>query len=236
MSANALLGALRRGGNGLSLRASGLRKRRGPWRSRAGILLSGVLLILANAGVLVSYNAFYDVRVRGLARTREDLTKRREEARAAVESVQAAEKRLEDVKNGLETFYGTVLGSRRERLAPLIEEIQDITRKAGFVPATIGYTEDPIPGAERIALTFQVQGRYPDVKKLLYAFESNPGFLVLEAVNLNADEAEDNLRLSLVVAHYFRSESPSARRPARSARAAAPRKPTPATKESGGLE
>jgi hypothetical protein len=236
MSANAVLSALRRGGNGLAFRASGLRRRRGPWRSRAGILVAGVLLILANAGVLVSYNAFYDVRVRGLAQTREDLTKSREEAQAAVKSVRAAEKRLEDLKNDLETFYGTVLGSRRERLAPLIEEIQAITRKAGFVPATIGYAEDPIPGAERIALTFQVQGRYPDVKKLLHAFESNPGFLVLEAVNLNADEAEDNLRLTLTVAHYFRSESPSAKRPGRSSRAGAPRRPTPAAKETGGLE
>jgi hypothetical protein len=90
---------------------------------------------------------------------------------------------------------------------------------------------DDSAGAERLALTFGVQGRYADVKKLLYSFENNPRFLLLENVSVGTDDREpDVLRLNLVVAHYFRPDGSSPRRGPRAAaaRAAAPRPAAPA--------
>ena len=68
-----------------------------------------------------------------------------------------------------------------------------------------------------------MQGRYADIKKLLYSFESNPRFLLPENVALATDEAQpDALRLNLTVAHYFRPEGVAPRPAARRGRRRGP--------------
>ena len=88
----------------------------------------------------------------------------------------------------------------------------------------------------RLALAFTVQGRYVDVKKLLFSFENNPRFLLVENVGIGTDDAQpDVLKLNLVVAHYFRPEAGGARRTTRTGAprsgaarpAATPAKPAP---------
>ena len=82
------------------------------------------------------------------------------------------------------------------------------------MPGQISYSFDEVGTATRLALQFTVQGRYADVKKLLFSFESNPRFLLLENVAVATDDREpDVLRLNLTVAHYFRPDDPAARAP-----------------------
>lgn len=199
------------------------------WRSRA-LLIAGLALVLAaGIAILVTYHGFYDARVRALEATRADLAARRDEAAVAAANVKATELRLRNVQKELETFNKDVLGTRKERLAALIEDVYALTQKAGLVPGQIGYTLGDSAGATRLALTFSVQGRYADVKRLLFSFENNPRFLLLENVAVSTDDREpDVLRLSLVVAHYFRPEGASPRRGARAsaARPAAAARPT----------
>ncbi len=177
------------------------------WRSRAALFIALGVLLLANVAVLVVYRVFYDVRLAALEETRHSLAERRDQARAAVEGAREAERRLVELKKGLDAFYGDVLGTRKKRLASLLEDVDGITRKAGFSPPTITYAEDAVPGAERMTISFQVEGRYADIKKLLYAFETSPGFLVPERVQVALDEnAPDVLRVSLAISHYFRTD------------------------------
>ena len=217
-------------GNGSVGRARSL------WRSRAALFALLGFLLLANGAVLVVYHGFYDSRLASLAATRADLTARRDEAKAALARSEETERRLVALKTGLETFYSETLGSRKERLASLIEDIDDITRKTGFMPPTVTFNEDAVPGADRLVVSFRVEGRYADIKQLLYAFETSPTFLVPERVQVTLDEnAPDILRVALSVAHYFRAEGPRlTRRTARVAEAARPAEaaaPTgPATK------
>jgi hypothetical protein len=71
-----------------------------------------------------------------------------------------------------------------------------------------------------------VQGRYIDIKKLVFSFENNPRFLLLENVALVTDDSQpDVLRLNLTVAHYFRPDAFAA--PRRVARPAARPAATP---------
>jgi Tfp pilus assembly protein PilO len=189
---------------------------RSPWRARAGVFLVLGLLLLANAVVLVTYRIFYDARFHALSETRDELTKRRDAARNATTKVLETERRLAELQKDLEVFHKDVLGARKERLAALIENVYALTGKAGFSPSQIGFAEDAVPGAERLSLSFSIQGTYKDVKKLLHAFESDPGFLVLEQVGVGTDDNQpDVLRIALSVAHYFRSDVPSAPRRAR---------------------
>jgi Tfp pilus assembly protein PilO len=173
------------------------------------------------------------VRLRALEASRAELAGRRDEALAAAERVKATEKRLRTVQKDLESFNKDVLGTRKERLAALIEDVYALTQKAGLVPGQIGYSLSETAGVDRLALSFSVQGRYADVKRLLFSFENNPRFLLLESVGVATDDREpDVLRLNLVVAHYFRLETPAVRRVARAGAPgpSAPRPaPTPAT-------
>lgn len=215
--------ALRMPVNGL-LRSRG--PARSPWRNRAGLFLVLGFLLAANTAVLVTYRIFYDARFHALSETRDDLTKRRDDAKAAATKVIETEKRLAELQKALEVFHRDVLGARKEKLAPLIENVYAITAKAGFSPSQIGFAEDAVPGAERLALTFNIQGRYKDVKKLLHTFESDSGFLVLEQVGVATDDNDpDNLRIALTVAHYFRTDAPSAPRRPRTPVRAAEKKP-----------
>lgn len=196
-----------------------------PWRARLPLfLVLSVLLVLATA-VLIGYHAFYDERFKALEKTRAELEARRDEAAEAARRVVKTEERLRALERDLESFNRDVLGGRKERLAAVIEDVYLLTQKAGTVPSQIAYAFTEAGSATRLGLTFVVQGRYSDVKKLLFSFESNPRFLLPENVALATDETQpDALRLSLTVAHYFRPDgTPAPRRSGRApARAAAP--------------
>ena len=212
-----------------------------PWRARLPLFaFLSVLLVLATA-VLIGYHAFYDERFKALEKTRAELEAKRDEAAEATRRVVNTEQHLRALERDLEAFNRDVLGGRKERLAAVIEDVYLLTQKAGTVPSQIAYTFTDADSATRLGLTFAVQGRYADVKKLLFSFESNPRFLLPENVALVTDETQpDVLRLNLTVAHYFRPDgSPAPRRAGRaavppSAAQAAPSapKPTPAL---GGL-
>ena len=212
-----------------------------PWRARLPLFaVLSVLLVVATA-VLIGYHAFYDERFKALEKTRTELEAKRDEAAEAARRVVKTEERLRALERDLEVFNRDVLGGRKERLAAVIEDVYLLTQKAGTVPSQISYAFAEAGSATRLSLTFAVQGHYADVKKLLYSFESNPRFLLPENVALATDETQpDVLRLSLMVAHYFRPDGapaprragraaarPSAAQPARPAA-----KPTPA---SGGI-
>lgn len=202
-----------------------MRRVRSVWRARALPFAVLALLVAANVAFLASYQLFYDARLDDLKGTARDLEGKRDAAREAAEKVKAMGARLESLQNGLEQFYRESLGTRKERLASVIEDVYAITGKAGMRPDDIAFAEAEIPGAERFQLTFAVAGPYPEIKKLLAAFESNPQFLVLEAVGLASDGGggsgrggsaaatfasdPDALKVALTVAHYFRSETAS---------------------------
>jgi hypothetical protein len=184
------------------------------------LVILGALLAI-NGALLVSYNVFYDDRLQTLLKTRADLGARFDEARRDLQKAEESERRLADIQVRLEDFFSATLGSRRERLAPLIEEIYSMTRKAKLRPKTIDYSESDAPGAEEIRFAFALEGPYAGIKGLLAGFEASPSFLVVEglSVNLNEDQP-DVLRVSMSLVHYFR---PEAARKAKKGRASAPK-------------
>lgn len=205
--------------------------RRSPWRARLPLFAVLAVLLVAATAVLIGYHAFYDERFQALERTRKELAAKRDEAAEATHRLVKTEERLRALQRDLEDFNRDVLGGRKERLAAVIEDVYHLTEKAGTVPGQISYSFDEAGTATRLALHFTVQGRYADIKKLLFSFESNPRFLLVENVALATDEVQpDALRLNLTVAHYFRPDDAGApRRTARAVRSAgrAKAEPTP---------
>jgi Tfp pilus assembly protein PilO len=202
-------------------RAGGIR--RSPWRARLPLFAVLAVLLVAATAVLIGYHAFYDERFKALERTRAELAAKRDEAAEAARRDVKTEERLRALQRDLEDFNRNVLGGRKERLAAVIEDVYQLTEKAGTVPGQISYSFGEVGTATRLALQFNVQGRYADIKKLLFSFESNPRFLLPENVALGTDDVQpDVLRLNLTVAHYFRPDDSAApHRVTRAARGAA---------------
>lgn len=194
------------------------------------VLFSVLLLVLAaNAVVLVSYRTFYDERLRGLRSEQESLEKARDRARAAAEAATASERRLFETQAALNAFFNDTLGKREERIVPLIEEIYRTTRAAGLRPDAISYASADEPGTDALTLTFNVAGPYASVKRLLSELERSPRFLVVEQLALGGGSVDDPdiVRISITVRNYFR---PGSLRPIREVRepgrAARPRGPS----------
>jgi Tfp pilus assembly protein PilO len=204
--------------------------RRSPWRARLPLFVVLAVVFVAATTVLIGYHAFYDERFKALEKTRAQLAAKRDEAAEAARRIVKTEERLHTLKRDLEDFNRDVLGGRKERLAAVIEDVYHLTEKAGTVPGQISYSFDEVGAATRLALAFSVQGRYADIKKLLFSFESNPRFLLLESVALATDDVQpDALRLNLTVAHYFRpDDSAAARRVTRVTRRPDRKGPAPA--------
>ena len=223
------LGAARAALSRALARVSG-RARGSAWSARAPLIAALAVVLLADVAVLVTYHGFYDARFRALEATRAELTEKRNALSEATAKVQATETRLKTLQKDLDTFNRDVLGTRKERLAALIEDVYSLTQKAGLVPGTIAYAFDETSGVDRLALTFSIQGRYADVKKLLFSFENNPRFLLVESVAVSTDDsAPDVVRLNLVVSHSFRPDTPGARRTTRAGAArTGTSRPTPA--------
>ncbi len=168
-------------------------------------------------GVLLSYRAFYDVRLQALVSGQASLEARRDEARRQADEAIAAERKLFETQERLTTFFSETLGERRERIAPLIEEIYRTTREAGLRPDQIGYGSVDEPGTDSLSMTFSVAGPYTDVKRLLAGLEKSTRFLVVEQLSLSggSEDDPDVVRVSITVTNYFR---PGSLRPIRTVR------------------
>lgn len=182
----------------------------GAWtmlRGRRVLFVALGVLILLNAAVLVSYQSFYDVRFRSLLETQQQLRSRRDAARKAAENAQGAEARLAAAQQALDRFFNDSLGTRKDRLASFIEEVYATTRRVGMRPDSISYAGRDEGGTDSVTVTFNVSGRYADLKKLLADFEKSPRFLVLDQVSLTSDPAvPDTVSVSLRLTHYFRPD------------------------------
>jgi hypothetical protein len=193
------------------------------WKSRFPAFAVLGALLAANLVLLVAYNLFYDDRFRTLVKEEKDLSARHDEARQALRKVEESQQRLVKAQATLEDFFAGTLGSRQERLAPLIEEIYRMTRKARLRPKNITYSEADSGGAEEIRLAFSIDGTYAEVKGMLAEFETSPSFLVVEGVSVGLNEEQpDLLRVGVSVVHFFRPDAARPQRKSRVTRAAAP--------------
>ncbi len=187
------------------------------FRDRKVLFVVLLLALAGNAIALVSYRTFYDERLRALVSEKESLEKKRDDTRRRAEKAEAQERKLFETQEALTAFFSETLGSRKERIAPLLEEVYATTRAAGLRPDAISYTSMDEPGTDSLTMTFSVAGPYRDVKRLLSGLERSKKFLVVEQLGLTggAETDPDAVRISITVTNYFR---PGSLRPIRTVR------------------
>ncbi|PLX82234.1 MAG: hypothetical protein C0614_06165 [Desulfuromonas sp.] len=90
----------------------------------------------------------------------------------------------------------------------LIEELMELSSLAGLEISQIAYKPEQAgeSGLLRYALTFNVGGRYEQLKRFIHAMEQSPRLLIISGIGLqSSDEGGVSLRLSLET--YFRVEA-----------------------------
>lgn len=198
-----------------------MKRRVNIWRRRAGLLALAGLFLLANLGFLLGSRSIRAARKQALESRRASLTTGVAAREAEAKKLTEERNRLAQVSSVIDEFYGRRVGSRRATLAPIVEEIHSVMKKAGVSPRSIGYTTSAVQTLplSQMEIGFSFKSDYARFKRLLAAFEANPRWIVVREVSLSRDsETQGEVQVRLSLATYFSSDEkppllPQARRP-----------------------
>ena len=179
------------------------------WKQRAGLLAVAALFLLANLGFLLGSRSIRAARKQALEARRASLTSEVDAREAEAKKLIGQRDRLAQVSSAIEDFYGRRVGSRRQTLAPLVDEVHAVMQKAGVSPSAISYATTPLKDLPltQMSIGFAFQSDYARFKRLLAAFETNPRWIVVREVSLSRDaEAPGEVQVRLELGTYFSND------------------------------
>lgn len=179
------------------------------WRQRAGLLAASGLFLLANAAFLIGFRSITTKQARGLEERRAVLTRDVAARETEAAKLISERDRLAEVSSVIEEFYGRRVGSRRETLAPIVEEIHSVMRRVGVAPKSIGYSIASVSNLplSQMVIAFSFQSDYARFKRLLFAFEANRRWIVVKEISLSRDsEVPGEVQVRLTLATYFTTD------------------------------
>ncbi|MEO8430322.1 MAG: hypothetical protein ABI592_02355 [Acidobacteriota bacterium] len=184
------------------------------WRKRAGWLLLAGILLAANLGFYLWYRSTAGDRKDGMEERRVALTREVESREQEAAKLAAQRDRLSQVSSAIDEFYGRRIGSRRETLAAVVEELHAVLRKNGVAPAQIGYSTGAVPDLPlmEMRINFSFRNDYAQFKELLAAIESGRRWLVVREVGLQRDQdIPGSVQVRMSLATYFAGEDAAPR-------------------------
>jgi hypothetical protein len=176
------------------------------WRRRSGWLLATSLLLAVNVAFYFWYRGSGEKRQESLEARRAALvsqvtTAEHESGRASNQS-----RRLSQVSEAIEEFYGRRIGSQKATQAVIVDEIHGILKKAGVAPANIAYSIRPVAKLplSQMTASFSFAADYRRFKQLLELFESGQRWIVVKEISIarNSD-VPGAVEAHMTVATYF---------------------------------
>lgn len=179
------------------------------WRQRAGLIAASGLFLIANAAFLIGFRSITAKQAQGLEDRRAALTREVAASEAEAAKLASERDRLAKVSSVIEEFYGRRVGSRKETLAPLVEEIHSVMRRIGVAPKSISYSimaVSKLPLSQMV-IAFAFQSDYARFKRLLSAFEANRRWIVVREIGLTRDgETPGEVQVRMNLATYFTTD------------------------------
>jgi len=192
-----------------------MRRGENVWVRRAGLLTVAALAFLANLGFFLWYRGTAQDRQKGLERRKAALTREVAVAEDEATRLSLQRDRLRKASAAVSDFYSRRIGSRREALAPMVEEIHDVLERVGIHPSQISYATTSLTDLplSQMTVSFSFRNDYARFKQLLSAFESDRKWIVVREVGLSRDpEVPGGVQVHLQLATYFTGpESPTGR-------------------------
>ncbi len=202
-----------------------MKSRENVWRQRAGLLVVAGLFLAANIGFLLGSRSITAARRQALEDRQASLSHEVQAREAEAAKLSGQRDRLAQVSSVIDEFYGRRVGSRRETLAPLVDEVHAVLRKAGVAPQAISYSTAALPNLplQQMLVGFSFQSDYARFKRLLSLFEANRRWIIVREVGLSRDSevpGEVQVRLALATYFYGEEKAPVPATPASPARRA----------------
>jgi len=186
-----------------------VKSRESIWKQRLGLLIVAALFLIANIGFLVGARSITAARRAALEEERAALTADVAAKEAEAAKLQGQSSRLAQVSTVMDEFYGKRVGSRRETLAPIVEEIHSVLQKNEVSPVSLSYGTSSLKSLplSQMMVGFNFNSDYPRFKRLLASIETDRRWLVVRDVALTrVTETPGQVQVHMVLATYFSDE------------------------------
>lgn len=101
------------------------------------------------------------------------------------------------------------LGTKKENLGNIINEIEELSKRCGFVPHSYAFTyqEKERKNFVEFKISFPFEGDYASVRNFLNLIEMADMFLTLDSINLRTSgELSEKVSLQFQISTYFKGE------------------------------
>jgi hypothetical protein len=176
---------------------------------RKWVWIPAAILLVLNVLAFVGYRYLFAEQFSLEALRRDRLEKEWDAASATNAGLKRTLAAWQGATDGIAVFYDR-LGTRPDKLTPMIQEIEGLARKAGVLPhqLTFAYNDHPTGELEEVRLVFPFESDYSGVRNLLHLLEVAPSFVITESVSLGTSgELQDRIRLQFGLKTYFRMEA-----------------------------
>jgi Tfp pilus assembly protein PilO len=188
------------------------------------LLLAAVLFAGANVAFFLAYREGTQTRRAAFQARRDDLKRTVEAAEVESARVTGQKERLGGVSAAIEEFYGHRIGTERETLAPVVDEIHTILKETGVAAPQISYTTAPVQKMPlvQMRISFTIHCDYARFKQLLRAFEASRRWIVVRDVAISRDsDKPGSVQVQVNLLTYFAEAAGSPEAPAPAAGKAA---------------
>jgi hypothetical protein len=183
------------------------------WSRHAVLLVVTSVVLAGNVGFFFWYRATMRDRRTGLESRRASLEREVQSVEEEAGRLGAQRERLFNVSAAIDEFYGNRVGTARDTLALMVEELHSLLRKASISPGQIGYATRPVPDLPltEMVVTFGFKADYPRFKQLLALIETDRRWIVVRDIGLARDpEAPGSVQVRMALATYFSNRESSA--------------------------
>ncbi len=172
-----------------------------PWRRMVAVWLPAVLLAGLTAALYLWQTSESVGRAAQITQRRATLEaeiERLERVRATVAGEREA---VANAERELSRLNDEVFRSLDVRLTAIMREVGDAAREAGLRPKAFAYSakEERSLAQTRFAVTFAVEGEYPQIRQLLGRLQASPEFLVVDSIAFSGESDSMTRQLSIAI-------------------------------------
>jgi len=183
-----------------------------PWRQMLPMWLPAVVLALGLAGWFFYQTSDSVGRRATLASDIAEYSAEVERLEMLHELVVADRREVEELQTGFQDINDQVFSDLDLRLTRILRATGAATRDSGLLPDGFSYSakDEKKLGYVRFGIGFQVDGEYPQIRKMLALLQASPEFLIVDGLTLAKDEdpASRSLKIGVRLSTYLGQVDP----------------------------
>ena len=170
------------------------------------LLIAAALFFAGNLAFFLAYRSGTQSRRASLQARRDDLRKAVQSSEADAAKVTGQKDRLGGVSEAIDEFYGRQIGTERETLASVVDEIHSILRETGVAVPQISYSTVSVAKLPllQMQVVFTIRCDYSRFKQLLRAFEASPRWIAVRGIGIARDnDRPGSVQVQMSLVTYF---------------------------------